>query len=117
MKVLYLAHKIRDQGLWQHQQNIRAAEAVALTLWQAGAAIICPGKNTEFFDGAAEDDTWLNGDLEILKRCDAIIMGPFWRESVGARREREEAIVASKPVFFWPEDKQAIWNFIKDIKL
>jgi hypothetical protein len=59
---------------WNRQQNIRAAEAAALEVWRLGGIAICPHKNTEHFDGAAPDDVWLDGDLQILARCDAILL-------------------------------------------
>lgn len=105
MKVIYLAHPIRDsRGFWFHQQNIRRAERIALELWLMGFAVICPGKNTEFMDGAAKDDVWLKGDLEILKRCDLVVMAPGWQQSVGAKAERLQAVAHEKPVYFWPAD-------------
>lgn len=102
IKVLYLAHPIRDKrGIWYHNQNIRQAEAIALDLWLMGFAVICPGKNTENFDGAAVDDVWLRGDLEILARCDAVVMAPSWMDSEGARGELDLARSLDMPVFFW----------------
>lgn len=111
MKLVYLAHKIRDKSHWKHQQNIRAAEAVALELWLLGFAVICPGKNTEHFDGAAPDDTWLKGDFEIIRRCDAIVMGPGWETSKGARAERAFALINGIPIFFWPGERSDLLNF------
>lgn len=104
MKVIYLAHKIRDpRGPWWMQQHIRDAESVALELWKMGAAVICPGKNTFLFDGAADDSLWLTGDLEIIKRCDAVVMHSNWTTSVGAQAERRFAINNNIPVFYWTD--------------
>jgi hypothetical protein len=102
IKVIYLAHPIRDnRGIWYHNVNIRQAEAIALELWQMGFAVICPGKNTENFDGAAPDAVWLQGDLEMLARCDAVVMAPGWSDSRGAKDEYALASELEKPVFFW----------------
>ncbi len=43
---------------------------------------------------------WLNGDLEILKRCDAVLMTPDYERSSGARAERDEALRVGLPVFY-----------------
>jgi hypothetical protein len=77
---------------WNRQQNIRAAEAAALEVWRLGGIAICPHKNTEHFDGAAPDDVWLDGDLQILARCDAILLIGHWWDSKGATREQAFAI-------------------------
>jgi hypothetical protein len=82
------------------EQNIRAAETLALEVWRLGAACICPHTNTRFFQGAAPDDVWLKGDLEILDRCDAILMTKNWESSAGATAEREEAISQNLRIFY-----------------
>lgn len=67
--------------------NIRRAEVLALQVWQAGAACICPHTNTRFYQGAAPDAVWLDGDLEILRRCDAVVTTANWDQSHGASIE------------------------------
>jgi hypothetical protein len=73
MKVVYIIGPFRAASAWDVEQNIRRAEEIALEVWRLGAAAICPHTNTRFFQGAAPDDVWLAGDIEILKRCDAAI--------------------------------------------
>lgn len=111
MKLVYVAHKIRDpRGPYYVERNIRAAEEVAVALWRLGAAVICPGANTRHFDGAAgqngfgDVDVWLKGDLEMVSRCDAVVLAPGWETSVGARGERDRARLLGIPVFEWPAD-------------
>ena len=87
MKVVYIAGPYRADSPHGIVQNIRRAEAVALKYWLKGCAVICPHKNTALFDGAAPDHVWLDGDLEILGRCDAIVMMDGWRKSKGAIAE------------------------------
>lgn len=100
MKVVYIAGPFRAASAWGIEQNIRRAEALALRVWLAGAAAICPHANTRYFQGAAEDRIWLEGDLAILDRCDAILMTPDWERSNGARAEQQHAIVRQIPVFY-----------------
>lgn len=87
MTVLYVAGKFRGANAWEIEQNIRRAEELALKLWKAGFAVICPQTNTRFFQGAAPDHVWLDGDLEILRRCDAVVCVDNWKESQGAQME------------------------------
>ena len=89
--VIYIAGPFRGPNAWEIEANIRRAETLALEAWRAGFAAICPHTNTRFFQGAAPDDIWLNGDLAILGRCDAILMTADWMASVGAIAEHSFA--------------------------
>lgn len=104
MKLIYVAGPYRASCEWHVLQNIRRAEEIALQVWQMGAACICPHKNTAFFGGAAEDRVWLDGDIEMVKRCDAIICVEGWENSVGAAGEVEVAKALGLPVFEAVED-------------
>jgi len=107
MKVVYVAGPFRGPNSWAMEQNIRKAEALALEVWKLGAACICPHTNTRFFQGAAEDTVWLDGDLEILKRCDAVLLTDTWHLSQGATAERVYALAHGIPVFLTLDALQA----------
>lgn len=92
MKLAYIAGPYRADTINGIVQNIRNAEKVAMKYWKKGYAVICPHKNTALFDGICPDETWLKGDIEILKRCDVIIMAPGWVKSEGACIEHDFAI-------------------------
>lgn len=97
--VVYIGGPFRGKDAWEIEQNIRRAEALALEAWRAGCAVICPHTNTRFFQGAADDQTWLVGDLAILGRCDALLLTPDWDRSTGASAERAFAVSRAMPVF------------------
>ena len=101
MKLAYVAGPYRSDSESGVVANIRRAEDVAIGLWQMGYAVICPHKNTALFGGLCPDDTWLRGDLEMLLRCDLIVLTPDWEKSSGARAEREMAIAGNIPVAEW----------------
>lgn len=102
MKLLYVAGPYRDKhGAYYVARNIEAAAEVAVELWRMGYAVICPHKNTAFFDGAAPDGVWLKGDLEMLRRCDGIVMINCWQSSVGAMAELEFARKNGLRVYDW----------------
>jgi len=65
-------------------ENIYKARLAAKKYWSRGYAVICPHMNTAFMDGACEDNIWIDGDLELLKRSDIIVMLPTWEKSEGA---------------------------------
>lgn len=100
MRVVYIAGPFRSMHAWGVEQNVRRAEALALEVWIMGAAAICPHTNTRFFDGVLDDGVFLDGDLEIVKRCDAVLMTHDWKTSVGATAEHAYAIRHNIRVFY-----------------
>lgn len=100
MKLVFVAGPYRSSSEWGVFKNIRNAETLALALWNMGLAVICPHKNTERFGGAAPDQLWLDGSLEMVRRSDAVACVPNWEQSEGARGEVELARQSGIPVFF-----------------
>lgn len=110
MKVVYVAGPFRAgvagaeprvQDSWGIQNNVMAAMALALEVWKLGAVAICPHANTMFFQNAsgADDRVWLEGDLELVRRSDAMLMTPDWERSSGARAEKTFAEDLGIPTF------------------
>lgn len=88
--------------------NIQAAEDVSIQLIKAGWAVYTPHKNTaglEKYEGedGITKDTWYAEDLEILRRCDAIFMGPRWEHSGGANGELVEAQRIGLEIFYYQD--------------
>ena len=104
MRVVYLAGPFRGKDHFEIHQNICRAEELSLQIWRAGAACLCPHLNTAHFQGAGPDDIWLNGDIEMLRRCDGVLMTPDWRRSMGATAEHEFAAQHRIPVFYSIEE-------------
>lgn len=111
MKLIFISGPFRAPNSWEIEKNIRRAEALALEVWKLGAAVICPHANTRFFQGAAEDDLWLKGDLEMLRRCDAVMLTDTWRGSAGAKTEVAEAQHRQIPVF---ERLGDLWEWLEE---
>ncbi len=82
------------------EKNIRHAETLALEVWLAGYAAICPHANTRFYQGTAPDRLWLDGDLAILAKCDALLLTDNWEKSAGTRAELDYALRHFIPAFF-----------------
>ncbi len=109
MKVLYVAGPYRSkEGVHGIVKNIEAAGELAIELWKLGFPTICPHKNTALFDGAAPDSVWLDGDLELLSRCDGLVTMPNYLESEGAKAEVRFAELTKIQVFNWPTDRDAL---------
>ena len=110
MKLVFVSGPFRGANQWEQMCNVREAETLALEVWRMGAACICPHTNTAHFQGAAPDDVWLTGDLEILRRCDAVMVTPRWRQSVGACMEVVRAEEYGMPIFSNLADLRAWLN-------
>jgi nucleoside 2-deoxyribosyltransferase len=103
--LIYVAGKYSGANDSQVKDNIRNAALVASRLWEKGHAAICPHTNTsqfELIDCTATYEQYLQGDLKMLARCDAIVMVPGWEESRGAVTERLYAVELGIPVFEYP---------------
>jgi hypothetical protein len=100
MKLVYVAGPFRGPNHWAIAQNIRRAEELSLEVWRIGCAAICPHLNTAHYQGVLPDDVWLHGDLEILERCDAMLVVPNWQNSKGTQGEIHHADTLGIPVFY-----------------
>lgn len=103
MKVMYIAGAYRGKTVWRTRQNIKKAEEAAAKYWQEGFAVICPHKNSALMDGLVSEDHWLDAYIEILKRCDIILMLDNWRESEGAKQELKIAV--NHGITVWYEEE------------
>lgn len=99
MKIIYVAGKFRGKNAWEVFKNVRAAEEVAFQVASLGAMPLTPHLNTANFDGTLDDKFWLDGTMELLRRCDAVMMVPGWETSTGATAERREAERLGLPIF------------------
>ena len=100
MKVAYISGPYRACHIYDIVLNIRAAEKTALIYWRMGYAVICPHKNTSMLDGFVDDSVWLDGDLELLRRSDVVVMLPDWRRSRGAIAEHDLAKSLDKEIHY-----------------
>lgn len=99
MTVVYIAGSYRAATPWRILANIRKAQDLALDVWKLGAVGLCPHSNTALFDGEAPDAVWLDGDHELLRRSDAVLLVEGWQSSSGAQAEVRLARELTKPVF------------------
>ena len=114
-KVLYIASPYRsDKGEWYVRQNIRIAEEAAVFIWSNGGVALCPHLNTAMFGGVNGllDSVWLEGDIELLRRCDAVWMVGEWRQSQGAQQERAFAMEGGYPVLY---NKTEVLQFLGQV--
>lgn len=100
--IVYISGKYSKGDI---SENIANARRVAIELWEKGYTVICPHLNTQHFevDCNIPYESYIYGDMEILARCDAILMLPQWEESDGATQEKERAVLLGMPVYIYPD--------------
>ncbi len=103
-----MAGKFSGANTWEVRQNVNAAEKVAFQVAELGAMPLCPHTNTANFFGTISEEFWYEGTLELLRRCDAVILAPGWGASKGVAAELAEADARGLPVFH-STDTLAIW--------
>lgn len=108
-EVLYVIGPYRAATVREVVENIRRAEAVALKYWQLGYVVICPHTNSALFDGAISDEVILRGDIEIMKRCDGVVILPGWQSSAGSIGEIKVAVERRLRIIFEDDAYMADW--------
>lgn len=100
--IIYLAGPYRGQVT----DNIERAVQIAGEVWAAGHVALCPHANTAHFDTlfpGIPDEAYLDGDMKLVARCDAMLMLPHWEESSGANGEKQYAESLGIPVYIYPD--------------
>ena len=109
MKFAYIAGPYRAEHPYQVAANIRRARDVADELALMGYFSVVPHTMTAHMDGIQDNKFWLDGTLELLRRCaDIVVMLPGSAYSQGAREERTTALAKELPVYYWPYDKDLL---------
>jgi hypothetical protein len=92
MKVVYVAGKFRGENAWEVHKNVEEALKIGFEVAALGAMPLIPHANGFQFDGTLDDQFWLDGAMELLRRCDAVMTVDNWTMSKGAKDEVVEAV-------------------------
>lgn len=104
-EVIYLSGPYSGKTPEEIDANIAEAEQIAAELWLKGFTCLCPHKNTAHFERICPQipyERYMEGDLLLVERSDAMVMMPKWRASKGAPRERAHALQLGIPVYEYP---------------
>ena len=103
MKIVFISGPFRADTPWKVEQNIRKAEEYSLSIMKLAPNEVfcyCSHTNTRLFDKELPDSLLLSGNIEMLKRCDALYVLPGYETSTGTEAEIAFARQVGKPVFF-----------------
>ncbi len=105
VKLIYIAGPLFAADDWQIRQNIHRAAQVGFEVAKRGACPVIPHTNTgAVFMGTLTHEFWYDATMELMRRCDAIVMEPGWEKSKGAAAEAAEASDRGMPIFAVYED-------------
>ena len=91
MQLAYVAGPYTGANHNEVHENIEAARLVAIELWRLGYAVICPHLNSAFMSGVVDESVFYEGGIEMLRRCDLVVLFGKWEESTGTMCEIDEA--------------------------
>lgn len=101
IRTVFIAGPYIGEDYNEIDEHIRAAEKVAIQIWNDGMAAFCPHLNTAHFEVKAKvpEDNYKEFDLRILGSCDALLTMPDWKASKGAMADVEQARRLGIPVY------------------
>lgn len=104
--IVYVSGAIRPKKGQTLEGNLKVGKDIAYELWKKGYVVICPHANTDLdprvYDGS-DGVTWLDGDLDIISRCDAVVVCPDSEKSFGTDLEIKHARARDIPVYYYPD--------------
>ncbi len=113
MKLMYVAGPYRGQTKEEIELNVCSAKQVAKLCADKGWMPVTPHLNTfgfEFLCPDIKDEFWLNGTLELMNRCDAVVTCPGWEFSSGSVNEVNTAIKKKMVIYYNTKDVPYEYN-------
>ena len=101
-RLIYICGPYRNTNEEKKKENIWHALRVSVRLWELGFFCITPHLNTanfEFYTNL-DESIWLEGNLEMLSRCDCVFMLKGFETSAGSLKEYELAQKLGLPTYF-----------------
>ena len=100
--IIYVAGPYRGPDRETIAANIEAARRLALYACTLGWFPLVPHMNTAHMDADLPDlgdAFWLRGTMELMERCDAVVLIEGWGRSEGTLAEIARADALRLPVF------------------
>lgn len=102
MKLVYIIGPFRAKNSWEKEKNVHSALQAAHQVASLGCMPIIPHSMTKAFDGTFSDQFWLDGTLELMRRCDCVFVSEPDRieNSEGSKQEIREARNLKIPIVY-----------------
>lgn len=102
--LIYIAGPYSAPTAVQRAANVQRAREVAAQVAALGAFPVTPHLLGTGIEDAGDDAFWYRGTLELMRRCDAVVVLSGVDDSKGTRAEIDEAKRLGVPVFdvTWP---------------
>ena len=100
--LIYVAGPYRAATRAAIAQNIAAARQLGLAAARLGWFPVIPHSNTSHLDHYApelSDEFWLRGTMEMMERCDALVLVTGWEVSKGTAAEIARADELRIPIY------------------
>lgn len=120
--VVYVAGPYRAATEWKLRKNIEKSADKAMEVWRLNrrgekrVIPVAPCLNSAFFGGELPDELYLDADLALLLRCDAMTVAPGWENSKGVLAEIRFAEENGIPVLYSCEELDK-WLTSRDAQL
>jgi nucleoside 2-deoxyribosyltransferase len=98
-KLIYLAGPFTATDSWGIEMNIRAVEEVMDWLLHRSSLSICTHSFGRMWRGREYESKMIELGVELVRRCDAVLLVGEWRRSAGTKAEVAEAFRRGKPVY------------------
>jgi hypothetical protein len=102
--LLYIAGCYAPKDGRTVDDHIELAKEASIAIWKTGNYALCPHMNTAHLDDEIDNpELFYAGTMEVLRRCDGIVMLENWEESQGAIAELAYAQDAGMPIWCYPD--------------
>jgi len=106
-KLIYIAGPYRADN-WRG--DVDSARPHGAEVVERGHYPVIPHANTSHYDGLSSDQFWLDTTLELMRRCDAVLMVQGWKSSHRATLEHAAAVANNMLVYYSPEDVPDVYE-------
>ena len=102
LPIIYIAGPYRAKTKEAVDLNIAVARRIGIAAIKRGWMPLIPHSNTGNMEHLVErpDSFWLEGTMELMLRCDAVLLCPGWMESLGTIAEIDKAKKEGIPVYY-----------------
>lgn len=116
VRLVYVCGPITAKTREAHAANLERGRRAGFEVWGMGAMAIVPHLNSlKMYENGVDGAAIYLGDLELMKRCDAVLVLDGWEASFGCNLEVSWAHHNGMPVFHtlielkcWLEEKSPL---------